>query len=95
MEQHLMTDERSELDSAIQTQELLRAGADAELRLLKQERKAEKRLTAALAAVAEDELRLQRAQQRLERSRAAVAEAQANLRDAQERRAAGSIASQD
>jgi hypothetical protein len=87
--------EPSELDIAIRTQELLRAGADAEMRLLKQERKAEKRLAAALASVAEDELRLQRAQQRIERSRAAVAEAQANLRDAQERRAAGSMLAQD
>ncbi|MGH2617934.1 MAG: hypothetical protein ACRDJC_22120 [Thermomicrobiales bacterium] len=90
-----MTDERSELDIATRTQEFLRAGAEAEWRLLKQERKAEKRLAAAIAALAQDELRMQKAHQRLERSRAAVAEAEVDLRDAQERRATGSTSSQD
>lgn len=74
---------------------LLAAGAEAELRLLRVERKAEKRLTEALASLAADEARMLRAQQRLERSREAVAAAQAALREAQARRAAGSAPAQD
>jgi hypothetical protein len=74
---------------------LLAAGAEAELQLLKTERKAEKRLTDAMAALAIDEARLLRAQQRLERSRAAVAAAEAALREVQARRAAGPPPDQD
>ena len=74
---------------------LLRAGAEAELQLLKTERKAEKRLAEAKAALAGDEARLLRAQQRLERSRESVATAEATLREVQERRAAGPNQDQD
>lgn len=74
---------------------LLTAGAEAELRLLKAERNAEKRLAEAKAMLAGDEARLLRAQQRLERSHESVAAAEATLREAQERRAAGPTRDQD
>ena len=68
---------------------LLSAGTEAELQLLRSERKAEKRLADAMASLASDEARLLRAKQRLERSRESVAAAEATLREVQERRAAG------
>jgi hypothetical protein len=74
---------------------LLTAGAEAELRLLRSERKAEKRLAEALASLAADEARLLRAQQRLERSRESVAAAEAALLEVQARRAAGATRAQD
>ena len=70
-------------------EKLLAAGAEAELQLLKSERKAEKRLAQARAMLASDEARMVRAQQRLERSHESVAAAEAILREVQERRAAG------
>jgi len=74
---------------------LLTAGAEAELQLLKTERKAEKRLAEAKATLASDEARLLRAQQRLERSHESVAAAEVALREVQERRAAGPTPDQD
>jgi hypothetical protein len=82
-------------DMQSQAAKLLAAGAEAELQLLRTERKAEKRLAEALATLASDETRLLRAQQRLERSRAAVAAAEATLHEVQERRAAGPTRDQD
>jgi hypothetical protein len=76
-------------------EKLLTAGAEAELQLLKTERKAEKRLAEAKAMLASDEARLLRAQQRLERSHESVAAAEAALREVQERRAAGPTRDQD
>jgi hypothetical protein len=77
------------------TVKLLASGVEAELQLLRSERKAEKRLAEAMASLASDEARLHRAQQRLERSRAAVAAAEATLREVQARRAAGPATGQD
>ena len=77
------------------TAKILSAGAEAELQLLRTERKAEKRLAEAMASLASDEARLLKAQQRLERSREAVAAAEASLREVQERRAAGPTRDQD
>jgi hypothetical protein len=74
---------------------LLTAGAEAELHLLRSERKAEKRLAEALASLAADEARLLRAQQRLERSRESVAAAESALREVQAQRAAGPSLAQD
>jgi hypothetical protein len=74
---------------------LLAAGAEAELQLLRTERKAEKRLAEARAMLARDEARLLQAQQRLERSHESVAAAEAALREVQERRAAGPTQDQD
>jgi len=74
---------------------LLSAGAEAELRLLRSERKAEKRLADAMSSFASDEDRLLRARQRLERSRDAVAAAEATLREVQARRADGPVPVQD
>jgi hypothetical protein len=74
---------------------LLTAGAEAELQLLRAERKAEKQLAGAVATLASDEARLLRAQRRLERSLESVAAAEAALRDVQERRAAGPVQDQD
>ena len=74
---------------------LLTAGAEAELQLLRSERKAEKRLAEAKATLASDEARLVRAQQRLKRSHESVAAAEAALREVQERRAAGPTWDQD
>ena len=82
-------------DMQHQTARLLAAGAEAELRLLRSERKAEKRLAEAVASLASDEARLLRAKQRLERSREAVAAAEATLREAQARRADGPVQVQD
>jgi len=76
-------------DKKSRAEKLLAAGAEAELQLLKSERKAEKRLAQAQAMLASDEARLVRAQQRLERSHESVAAAEAILREVQERRAAG------
>jgi hypothetical protein len=75
--------------------ELLTAGTEAELRLLRDERKAEKRLVEAMASLASDEARVLRAQLRLERSREAVAATERTLREAQARRAAGPARDQD
>ena len=77
------------------TAKILSAGAEAELQLLRTERKAEKRLAEAMASLASDQARLLRAQQRLEHSREAVAAAEASLREVQERRAAGPTRDQD
>jgi hypothetical protein len=84
-----MVTKARDTDVKSQMAKLLAAGADAELHLLRTERKAEKRLAEALASLANDEARLLRAQQRLEQSRAAVAAAEATLHEVQERRAAG------
>lgn len=77
------------------TVRLLADGAAAELQLLRSERKAEKRLAEAMAALASDEARLLRAEQRLQRSRAAVIDAEATLREVQAQRAAGPTPDQD
>jgi multidrug resistance efflux pump len=90
-----MTTSGHDLDMRHRTSNLLAAGAEAELHLLRSERKAEKRLAKAMASLASDEARLLRAQQRLERSRAAVAAAEATLRGVQAQRAAGPARDQD
>ena len=82
-------------DLQSRTVKLLAAGVEAELQLLRSERKAEKRLAEAMAALASDEARLLRAQQRLERTRAAVTAAEATLREVQASRAAGPATDQD
>jgi hypothetical protein len=82
-------------DQQGRTAKLLTAGAEAELHLLRSERKAEKRLAEALASLAADEARLLRAQQRLERSRESVATAEAAVREVQARRAEGPSRAQD
>jgi hypothetical protein len=84
-----------DLDVSSRTVKLLAAGTEVELRLLRAERKAEKKLAEAVASLAADEARVLRAQQRLERSRKAVAAAEATLREAQTRRASGSALAQD
>jgi hypothetical protein len=73
--------------------ELLRKGAEAELRLLGQERRAESRLSKAVSAMEKDRSRLDKAQNRLERSQKGVKVAKLALRDAQERRSFGPDAS--
>jgi hypothetical protein len=75
--------------------QLLHQGASAEKRLLKQERKAERRLEKAREALADDETRLQKAHDRAARSREAVAAAEAALREAQMLRAMGPARSTD
>jgi hypothetical protein len=82
-------------DKQSRSAKLLAAGAAAELDLLKDERKAEKRLAEAMASLANDEVRLLRAQHRLERSRESVIAAQATLREVQARRADGPTPAQD
>ena len=74
---------------------LLAAGTEAELELLRAERKAEKRLAEAMAALASNEARLLRAQQRLQRSHELVAAAEESLRQVQDRRASGPTRDQD
>jgi predicted nucleic acid-binding Zn-ribbon protein len=82
-------------DTKSRMRELLAAGTEAERRLLRTERNAEKRLAKAMATLASDKDRLLRAQQRLERSHESVAAAEATLREFQERRAAGPTQNQD
>jgi hypothetical protein len=82
-------------DKQSRSAKLLAAGAAAELDLLKDERKAEKRLAEAMASLANDEARLLRAQHRLERSRESVTAAQATLREVRARRADGPTPAQD
>ena len=90
-----MSAENVDQDSATRMQGLLTNGARAELKLLKRERKAERRLAEALTTLAEDSARLRQTQERMERSLEAVSAAQAKLRDAQESRAKGPAGSQD
>lgn len=90
-----MNEHSHETNIAARTYELLSAGAEAELRFLKQERKAEKWLASARESLAQDERRLLRAQQRLDRGRETVAAAEESLRDAQARRAAGIAVAHD
>lgn len=73
----------------IDTNAQLARSAAAERRLLKQERKAERRLQDAREQLAKDERRLQRAQERFERSARVVTDAEVALRACQARRAAG------
>jgi hypothetical protein len=80
---------RTHADLENRTNELVRLGAEAELSLLKQERKSEERLAAAQERLAQDELRLRKAEKRLERSREAVRVAAESLRECQARRAIG------
>jgi hypothetical protein len=82
-------------DKQNRTVKLLTAGAEAELDLLRSERKAEKRLAEAMVSLASDEARLLRAQHRLERSRQSVAAAETTLREVQARRADGPTRIQD
>lgn len=84
-----MSTESSAAAAAERAAALLALGAEAELRLLKRERKAERRLAAARETLAADEMRLERARQRVASSAAAVADAEARLREAQAARAAG------
>jgi hypothetical protein len=81
-------------DAVVRSRQLLQTGAAAEMRLLKQERKAERRLAAARKALADDEAKLERARARVARSLAAVAAAEADLKESQARRAAGPLAGQ-
>jgi predicted ribosome quality control (RQC) complex YloA/Tae2 family protein len=76
-------------DAAATADELLAAGATAEWRLLKQERRAEKRLANAIDELSRSEQRLRKAKERLEQSRAAVVAAETALGEAQARRATG------
>jgi hypothetical protein len=80
-----------EHDAHRRANELLRSGTEAELQLLKRERKAERRLAEARAALAADQTRVARANKRMEKSLAAVAEAEAALRACQQQRALGPI----
>jgi putative cell wall-binding protein len=84
-----MTKTARENSVEARAQELLDSGAAAELRLLKQERKAELHLAEALTALERNQQRLSRALQRVERSQALVSEAESALRECQARRAAG------
>jgi hypothetical protein len=90
-----MNDENNDQDPRHRMQELLAAGALAEIRLLKNERKAERHLAAALNTLEGDKARLRKVQQRMKRSRDSVAAARANLQDVQARRAAGPVSPQD
>ena len=82
-------------DTKSRMAKLLAAGTEAELELLRTERKAEKRLAEAIASLANNQARLLRAQQRLERSQELVAAAEESLRQIQERRASGPTRDQD
>lgn len=83
------------LDPQTRTARLLATGAEAEHELLKSERKAEKRLADAAAAVAREEARLRRVQEQLDRSRKVLAAAAEALTEVQARRAAGPAWPQD
>jgi hypothetical protein len=82
-------------DTQTRAEQLLAAGAAAEQELLRNERKAEKRLADAMASLARDEARLRRAQERLDRSRQSVADAAETLREVQAQRGDGPTWVQD
>jgi len=84
-----MNKDQGESDVESRTRQLLASGAAAELTFLKQERKAELRLAAARATVADDARRLRKAQERLDQGREAVKDAEAALLECQRRRAVG------
>ena len=84
-----MATDNSELTASERAFDLLAAGTENELRLLKRERKAEQRLAKARNTLIDDEQRLERARQRVATSEAAVVAAEAQLRYAQQSRAAG------
>jgi hypothetical protein len=84
-----MTNRKRDEEPEGSSQELIQAGAESELRLLRLERKAEERLGHATATMEKDRARLDRAQERLERSRESVGAAAVALREAQAQRAAG------
>lgn len=67
----------------------LRRGAEEERKLLKRERRTEREVADARAALAEEEQRLGRAEERVARRRRDVAEAEGRLRGRQAARAAG------
>ena len=90
-----MATDAHETDPGKTAYDLLLAGAEAELRLLKKERKAERRLAEAMAALADEERRLQQAQLRVAASLTVVAEAEGRLREARAQRAAGPTIDQD
>jgi len=90
-----MTISNDEVSPEKRTLDLLHTGAEAELRLLKKERKAERRLAEAIAALAADERRLLRAQNRVAVSRSAVSDAETRLREAQAQRASGPAVAHD
>jgi hypothetical protein len=73
----------------VRARRLLTASAQAERRLLRQERKAEKRLTVARSELLDAEARLQRAQTRVDECRQAVLAAEGELEQSQRRRASG------
>ena len=68
---------------------LLRQGAERELRLLRQERRAEREVARLRARLNEEEAVFEAARRRVERRRAAVAEAEEALRQRQAARGAG------
>jgi hypothetical protein len=88
-----MTSARSHSAIELTADQLLRQGAEIELRLLRDEQKAERRLREALATAAKHEARLRKAEVRLARSHNVVAEAIASLRESQSRRAEGQLSS--
>jgi hypothetical protein len=81
-----------ETEPGLRAGELLNAAAHAERRLLRQERKAEKRLAEAREALREAESRLLRARERVEHCRETVAVAEEELQESQRRRASGPAA---
>jgi hypothetical protein len=85
----IMTRNPQERDADEQAKDLLQVGATAELHLLKQERRAERRLAKARVTLAEDQHQLERAQHRVAQSQRAVADAEDALRQSRLRRAAG------
>ncbi len=90
-----MSKKSHETSDDLRAKELLQAGVAGELELLKQERKAERQLAAAMATLAKHEQRLQRFQSQVEESQKMVFEAEAALRESQTRRAAGPRPPQD
>ena len=90
-----MTAQDADQDPQDRIGELLASAAEAELQLLRNERKAERRLAEALEILASDTARLLKTQERMERSREAVVAAQARLGEVQANRAAGPTRVQD
>jgi hypothetical protein len=87
----MMTKNPTVAENETRARELLDGAAAAELRLLKQERKAERRLAEAIAGMAGAEARLRKAQELLQSRREDVAAAEAELRECQARRAVGPV----
>lgn len=78
-------------NGAAEAAALLQRGASAELKLLRAEQRAERRLQDAVATFAAHESKLRKAEARVAKSRLSVTRAESALQDRQRKRAVGPV----